>query len=83
MNQFSTSEMDLGFGTIGSKNGGIPNISKIGGNTRPVGGVHIVAHYCSTRSSEAFVGIYPYRTECLITKSKLHIVLGILILYQN
>ena len=46
MNQLSTSEKDLGFGTIGSKNGGIPNISKIGENTRPVGGVHIVAHYC-------------------------------------
>ena len=33
-----SSETDLGFGTIGSKNGGIPNISKIGLNTKPVGG---------------------------------------------
>ena len=38
MNQLSTSEKDLGFGTIGSKNGGTPNISKTGQNTRPVGG---------------------------------------------
>ena len=38
MNQLSTSEKDLGFGTIGSKNDGRQNISKIGQNTRPVGG---------------------------------------------
>ena len=38
MIQVSTSEKDLGFGTIGSKNSPIQNISKIGQITRPVGG---------------------------------------------
>ena len=38
MIQVSTGETDLGFGTIRSKNSPIQNISKIGHNTRPVGG---------------------------------------------
>ena len=38
MIQVSTSEKDLGFGTIGSKNSPIQNISKIEQNARSVGG---------------------------------------------
>ena len=38
MIRVSTSEKDLGFGTIGPKNSPKQNISKIGQNMRPVGG---------------------------------------------
>ena len=49
MIQVSTSEKDLGFGTIGSKNSPIQNISKIEQNARPVGGgVKEAEHYCTS-----------------------------------
>ena len=48
MIQVSTSEKDLGFETIGSKNSPIQNISKIEQNARPVGGGRLkeAEHHC-------------------------------------